>query len=255
MNSARGETWVSPSLFANIFGDKLIKNKQIIIIFPSPFGPHPPSIPVAKATTVARVATPINVDRAFQANIFQALRDYFTQNRRLVKKGDIIAVRFDRNDLVCSQDDNRATADVNVKLEYKLSFCAFINGSISVTKSIPIFSMFENTYIKVTSYFVVTNLEYDIPVGMRGKELVDFHMECATGEYGCWIDPNVTKLVQAGVEHYPTPDLGKFCSLVISSRVNDDRLKRFANVGNCQQQQSLSKHFGHSRSVFAYFSF
>lgn len=64
----------------------------------TPFGSHPPPIPVAKAITVARVASPLSIDRAYQSAFLQSLQDYFRRRKRLVKQGDLIAVRVDTDE-------------------------------------------------------------------------------------------------------------------------------------------------------------
>lgn len=42
--------------------------------------------------TVARVASPYSNDRTYQPFFLHALKDYFEGQKRLVKKGDLIAV-------------------------------------------------------------------------------------------------------------------------------------------------------------------
>lgn len=45
--------------------------------------------------TIARVASPPGVDRAYQTLFLRSLKSFFGSSRRLVKNGDIIAVSLD----------------------------------------------------------------------------------------------------------------------------------------------------------------
>lgn len=49
-------------------------------------------IPTARAVTIARVASPVSVDRAYQPSFLRSLKLYFSDSKRLVKHGDLIAV-------------------------------------------------------------------------------------------------------------------------------------------------------------------
>jgi len=66
-----------------------------ILIQPSPFGQRTPPIPTAQSITVAKVASPVTTQRKYQPIILRALRKYFEGRRRLLRKGDLIAVAVD----------------------------------------------------------------------------------------------------------------------------------------------------------------
>lgn len=51
-----------------------------------------PHFPTAHSVTVARIASPHSVHRAYQPLFLDALKDYFQGRRRVLKKGDLIAV-------------------------------------------------------------------------------------------------------------------------------------------------------------------
>lgn len=51
-----------------------------------------PSFPTAYSVTVARIASPHSVNRAYQSLFLEGLKEYFQSHRRVLKKGDIIAV-------------------------------------------------------------------------------------------------------------------------------------------------------------------
>lgn len=63
-----------------------------MIIRPSPFGTRSPSVPTARAVTIARVASPHASDRTYQPLFLRALKSHFKDKKRLLKKGDIFAV-------------------------------------------------------------------------------------------------------------------------------------------------------------------
>jgi peroxin-6 len=94
----RGTVAGSPLLLYNICSDSsglLPEATTTISLRPSPFGSRQPAIPVARAVTIARVASPVAVDRAYQTLFLHSLKSFFDSGRRLVKSGDMIAVSLD----------------------------------------------------------------------------------------------------------------------------------------------------------------
>jgi len=79
-------------------------SQTFLSVHPSPFGSREPVIPIARSVTIARVASPFSINRVYQPLFLQALKDYFRGNRSLVKKGDIIAVGIDTDDILKVQD-------------------------------------------------------------------------------------------------------------------------------------------------------
>ena len=55
------------------------------------------------------------------------------------------------------------------------------------------------------AYFVITNMEYDTL--STDPCMNDLCGGIATGEWGCWVDSSVTRIIQAGVEHGRALDL------------------------------------------------
>lgn len=51
-----------------------------------------PEFPTAHSVTVARIASPHSVHRAYQSLFLDALKDYFQGRRRVLKQGDLLAV-------------------------------------------------------------------------------------------------------------------------------------------------------------------
>jgi peroxin-6 len=51
--------------------------------------------PFAKEVTLQKLATPLSSDRLLQPSLFTGLKEYFEQRRRLVKRGDMVAIAID----------------------------------------------------------------------------------------------------------------------------------------------------------------
>ena len=64
-------------------------------------------------------------------------------------------------------------------------------------------------------HFLVTNLEYQVGhhTGVNQNGILDAYPEAALGELGCWIDSNVTQILQVGVEHSYVPDVSRYLAI------------------------------------------
>jgi hypothetical protein len=54
-------------------------------------------LPTAKAVTIARVASRLSTNRSYQPLVLQGLKNFFDGKRRLIKQGDLFAVKVDLN--------------------------------------------------------------------------------------------------------------------------------------------------------------
>ena len=71
----------------------------------------------------------------------------------------------------------------------------------------------------MTAYFIVTNVEYDVPSQtdeVDSSSTIDY----ISGELGCWIDPEYTKLVQVGEEHSRVPSTGNLTSSILMNALD-----------------------------------
>ncbi|KAA8915007.1 P-loop containing nucleoside triphosphate hydrolase protein [Sphaerosporella brunnea] len=94
--------YLSPVLLANLLPDNPSSD---VLLSPLPSVPpsassvlhsHAPAFPPsAKEVTLLRIASPTSTDRALQPSLLLQLKSYFETCRRLVKKGDLIAVSTD----------------------------------------------------------------------------------------------------------------------------------------------------------------
>lgn len=94
---------VSPQLKYNIIN----KMSGSIRLRSSPFGSRKPAIPTAKTLTIARIASPFSMDRAYQSSFLRALESYLKSTVRLVKQGDLIALKLDSDDARVQPDEQK----------------------------------------------------------------------------------------------------------------------------------------------------
>lgn len=66
---------------------------------------------MAKAVTIARVASRLSTNRSYQPLVLQGLKSHFDGKRRLVKQGDLLAVEVDLNQLQYLQAVSTGTGD------------------------------------------------------------------------------------------------------------------------------------------------
>ncbi|KAI7825209.1 P-loop containing nucleoside triphosphate hydrolase protein [Gamsiella multidivaricata] len=122
---------------------------------------------VAKAVTVARVASSPTVDKALQTACLEALKEWFEEYERVVCEGDVIGVEIDEEaaKLAPKQLNSADVSNIDIRL------------SLSPSD------------IKTTIYFKLTHLE-DSGKPNKHTQLVD---------------PSVTKMIQSGLEHSRVP--------------------------------------------------
>ena len=85
----------SPLLLHNIVGDETdlqSVERTTLSICSSPFGSKSPAIPVARAATIARVASPLTINRQYQSLFTNGLKKYFDCGKKLMKQGDLFAI-------------------------------------------------------------------------------------------------------------------------------------------------------------------
>ncbi|KAG9061582.1 peroxisomal assembly protein [Linnemannia hyalina] len=122
---------------------------------------------IAKAVTVARVASPATVDKALQTACLEALKEWFEEYERVVCEGDVIGVEIDEEaaKLAPKQLGPEDASDLDIRLPLSAST------------------------LKTTIYFKLTHLE-DASSPNKHTQLVD---------------PSVTKMIQSGLEHSRVP--------------------------------------------------
>ncbi|KAJ4480455.1 P-loop containing nucleoside triphosphate hydrolase protein [Lentinula edodes] len=164
----------SPVLLHNLTQGTL----SSISLHPSPFGSREPSIPIAHSVTIARVASPLSINKAYQKSFLEALKTHFSLGKRLIKQGDVVAVGIDTDSITRQRDDSEIDL-VNAK---------------------------PNEVV----FFMITNVEYKVYPNDSSNPTVDTYFGSTVGELGCWFDPDSTRMVQTGVDHSFVPDVGGY---------------------------------------------
>jgi peroxin-6 len=70
-------------------------------------------------------------------------------------------------------------------------------------------------------FFVITNVEYDVPSNDVNASSPDMYIGSTIGELGCWVDSAFTHMIQAGVEHSRVPDVGTYMGLGEFARISE----------------------------------
>ncbi|GAA5903296.1 AAA family ATPase peroxin 6 [Sporobolomyces salmoneus] len=149
----------------------------------------PPSLPIAASLTLARVASPHSVNKLYQPLFLEGLKDYFQNRRRVVKKGDVIAIGIEESRVrFMSNNDGKEESD-----EFELP----------ASTSIP----------TAVVHFVVTALSLPSELPPPNENPIDFDEELESGALGCYVDPKVTKLMQSGLEKSRVPNDGGWLGL------------------------------------------
>ncbi|KAG6813100.1 hypothetical protein H0H92_013954 [Tricholoma furcatifolium] len=181
---AVGTVAASPILLRNLLPEDPT-SQSMICIWSSPFGSRKPPVPTARTLTIARVASPLSVNRIYEPLLLETLKTYLDHTKRLVKQRDIIALPIDTGDIALRR--NNVVEDKTIDDAPKPS--AFASRSNEVV------------------FFCITNIEHDI---VKHDASLDVYNGTTIGELGCWVDSSVTRVVQAGVEHSWVPDVGTY---------------------------------------------
>ena len=94
---------------------------------------------MAKAVTIARVASRLSTNRSYQPLVLQGLKNFFDGKRRLIKQGDLVAVKVDLNQLqylqAVSTGDGSETGTLGIREECVYSSQFSTHGLMRFTGS------------------------------------------------------------------------------------------------------------------------
>ena len=169
---------------------------------------------MAKTVTIARVASALSTDRAYQPLFLHGLQNYFENTTRLLKQGDVIAVGINTDNLLrhAFQSDSDTGEDAVKEIDLELVTCQFALYQPPLTDLWR--SALENEDdINEIVYFAVTNIEHSVPSRLGEVASPDMYVSATVGELGCWVDPAITRVVQTGIEHSRVPDLAAYRGL------------------------------------------
>ncbi|KAG8760764.1 peroxisomal assembly protein [Serendipita sp. 396] len=158
------------------------------------FGQRAPPLPVATSITIARIASQVTVQKRFQFIVFHALKNYFQSARRLLKKGNVLAVPINTSNVTILEGltENGGLHD---------------NDGESLERHLQ-----RGDAPNEIAYFRVTHIEHDL-VQINPEHVTDSHFAAVMGELGCWMDSNSTRLIQGGVENARAPDLDEYLEI------------------------------------------
>ncbi|KAF8553388.1 AAA-domain-containing protein [Imleria badia] len=175
-NSCRQSAMVSPMLLHNLCP----RGRHQIVIRVSAYGTRDPGVPTARSIELARVASPFSIRRCYEPLLMDALHEYFGTSKRLVKCEDIIPLRIDVD---LELDPRRALRPGD------------FTGSVT------------HNHSDVPVYFVVRNVDCDsVTVQADGQPFPYLPV-------GCFVDSNVTRIIQVGVEQVRIPDIYDYYEL------------------------------------------
>ncbi|PWY98849.1 AAA-domain-containing protein [Testicularia cyperi] len=166
----------------------------------------PVPLPFADSLTIARVAGPLSVDRAYQGLFLEALRTYFEDRRRICRTGDIIAVAIEANKarFVRKELDQEGAPDSSLDDIHELR----LPSASGPTKTATVFFKISQIKSELVAPSQLTGAAY------RDEGHRVLALQAQTGALGCVVDPNVTKMVQTGVEQCRVVDCDRWLQVV-----------------------------------------
>ncbi|TIB99023.1 AAA-domain-containing protein [Wallemia mellicola] len=84
----KSTTLISSQLFFNLNNGRNTSDAKITLNSLS----SSPIIPIASSATIARISSPITIDKTYQERFHKALQDYFNYSARLYRRGDVFSV-------------------------------------------------------------------------------------------------------------------------------------------------------------------
>ncbi|GAA5891486.1 hypothetical protein JCM8208_007299 [Rhodotorula glutinis] len=192
---------VPPSLLFNLLGPDALSasSSPSLHLLPAPrISPILPApLPTASSVTIARLASPLSVNKVFQPLFLEGLKEHFSRCTRAVKKGDVIAVGIDEERVRFAQEGKEGAPH-----EDEVDLPAAPTAPTAVV------------------HFLVTSLSVEPPTSSTAATGdFDLDRQLEDGALGCFVDPKVTKLLQTGVERGRVPDVAGWMGVAPSPSV------------------------------------
>ncbi|GAA5839198.1 hypothetical protein JCM9279_002624 [Rhodotorula babjevae] len=190
-----------PPLLFNLLGPDALSasSSASLHLLPAPrISPVLPApLPTASSVTIARLASPLSVNKVFQPLFLEGLKEHFSRCTRAVKKGDVIAVGIDEERVPFAQEGKEGAPH-----EDEVDLPAAPTAPTAVV------------------HFLVTSLSVEPPTtSTAATGDFDLDRQLEDGALGCFVDPKVTKLLQTGVERGRVPDVAGWMGVAPSSSV------------------------------------
>ncbi|KAN0065525.1 peroxisomal assembly protein [Thecaphora frezii] len=212
--------WMSPMLHQNLFGlDHHAHQAGPMTLTLRPLGTRPArgneqqapvartcpvTLPFADNVSIARVASPYSVDRAYQGLFLEALRTYFEGRQRICKEGDLIAVAIEAGKARFVQ---AAATDASVEDVHEFR----LPGADGLQKT----AVVHFKVSALTSELVApTKASVNGGGAIQHEDEASLSLRAQLGQLGCVVDPNVTKMVQTGVEKCRIADASRWLGVV-----------------------------------------
>ncbi|VDB88628.1 unnamed protein product [Peniophora sp. CBMAI 1063] len=185
-----GTLRASPILLHNLL--KHPSRPPKVYLQPLPSSLRTRTLPTAQSVTIARVASKVSVNKLYQPLVLDALKAHFSSGRRLVRQGDLIVVRVDlqRAHLLSALPDGE-----------------HLNSAAGSSA---------NSNAEELVYFAVTNVDCRSQLNGHANGYSELSVGYGSGELGCWVDVQETRMVQTGVEHARVPDAAAYMGLNIA---------------------------------------
>ncbi|WVQ84914.1 hypothetical protein IAT38_007077 [Cryptococcus sp. DSM 104549] len=160
---------------------------------PTPFGARPPTVPIARTITLARLATAEAVDKRYERSWLKGQEKVLRRMQEeggegeLVRRGDVLPVPawVDRP-LTDAERQNGLEGSDDSSDDEELSSSAFGNQHPAPKPTAVV-------------YFLVTSLSYDPLIPLEEDFRSSLTSKARAGELGCWVGGE-TKMVWLGLE-------------------------------------------------------
>ncbi|KAF8738589.1 hypothetical protein AX14_010893 [Amanita brunnescens Koide BX004] len=186
----------SPTLLHNFYcgqvdGDVCPRASDQITLHPIRLGGPEPPVPIAHSITVARIASPSTVNKAYQHIFLQSLKKYFEFRTRLIRYGDIIAVPLDTGEDHLVEKLNELVNGGNKYHDFR-------------TMGLQTNNM---------AFFRIAGIDCEDGSLAIANDIESIYAQCKSGELGCRVDPAVTRVIQQGIESSRIPSLAGLSGL------------------------------------------
>lgn len=172
----------------------------------------PLKIPFAESLTISRIPSSFSMDRKYQSLFLEGLKQYFEDRRRIVKKGDVIAIGLDEDGVKFvkaagteDEDEEKNSEDVTDGNKDELE---------NVIWDLPTASRSKSKTMSQVVYFSITSLtpellspeshqDHDerIASGHSDEIYALLREKARKGGLGSVVDSRITKLVQTGISN------------------------------------------------------
>jgi peroxin-6 len=178
-----------------------------VSVSPTPFGMRPPSLPVAKSMTLARIATAEGVDKRYERSWLKGIHGAFSKGNKGKGKGK--AVEEDSNGMLLRRGD---ILWVPLWIDKPISMEDHGENDLDTSSDEdndgPWLSLRQRRKVTSVGYFTVTSLNFEPLIPLEEDFRSSISSKARAGEYGCWVDVGEqgrTRLVLEGMERVIIP--------------------------------------------------